>query len=115
MSPAVPKAGLSPSQAGWRGRIFWTLSVVIPVLMWFAPLNLEAPARHALAISAFMILGWAFQVMDAGLTGLIGCYLFWALGVVKIGIAFSGFADDAPWFLVGAILFGVVAAKSGLA
>ena len=53
--------------------------------------------------------------MDHGLTGLIGCYLFWALGVVKFEVAFSGFADDTPWFLMGAILFGTMASKSGLA
>src|SRR5206468_12298000 len=54
-------------------------------------------------------------VLDHGLTGLIGCYLFWALGIVKFDVAFSGFADDTPWFLMGAILFGSMASKSGLA
>src|SRR6185295_13085441 len=29
--------------------------------------------------------------------------------------AFSGFANDTPWFLMGAILFGMMASKSGLA
>ena len=62
-----------------------------------------------------MILAWATEVMDHGLTGLVGCYLFWALGVVKFDVAFSGFADDTPWFLMGAILFGTIASKSGLA
>ena len=114
MSPTPGGATPISPWAGWRTSVSWLLIVAVPVWFWFSPLNLPAPAKHALAISAFMILGWAFQAMDAGLTGLIGCYLFWALGVVKIGVAFSGFADDAPWFLVGAILFGVVAAKSGL-
>ena len=62
-----------------------------------------------------MILAWATEIMDHGVTGLIGCYLFWALGVVKFDVAFSGFADDTPWFLLGALLMGVVAARSGLA
>jgi di/tricarboxylate transporter len=53
--------------------------------------------------------------MDHGFTGLIGCYLFWALGVAKFDVAFSGFADDTAWFLMGAILFGEMASKSGLA
>jgi anion transporter len=78
-------------------------------------LHLEPQAQHAIAISLFMILAWATEVMDHGLTGLIGCYLFWALGVVKFDVAFSGFADDTPWFLMGAILFGTMASKSGLA
>ena len=89
--------------------------VPIPVVLWFLPLHLEPKAQHAIAISLFMILAWATEVMDHGLTGLIGCYLFWALGVVKFEVAFSGFADDTPWFLMGAILFGTMASKSGLA
>ncbi len=35
--------------------------------------------------------------------------------MVKFDVAFSGFADDTPWFLMGAILFGTMASKSGLA
>lgn len=62
-----------------------------------------------------MIAGWAFEVLDPGLIGIIGCYLFWALRVVKVDVAFSGFADDTAWFVVGAILFGAMAEKSGLA
>ncbi len=89
--------------------------VAIPVALWFLPLHLEPKAQHAIAIALFMILAWATEVMDHGLTGLIGCYLFWALGVVKFDVAFSGFADDTPWFLMGAILFGTMASKSGLA
>ncbi|HXP86494.1 MAG TPA: SLC13 family permease [Bryobacteraceae bacterium] len=89
--------------------------LAIPVALWFLPLHLESQAQHAIAIALFMILAWATEVMDHGLTGLIGCYLFWALGVVKFEVAFSGFADDTPWFLMGAILFGTMASKSGLA
>ena len=91
------------------------LVVAIPVALWFLPLHLEPQAQHAIAIALFMILAWATEVMDHGLTGLIGCYLFWTLRVVKFEVAFSGFADDTPWFLMGAILFGTMASKSGLA
>ena len=91
------------------------LAVAIPAALWFLPLPLEPKAQHAIAVALFMILAWATEVMDHGLTGLIGCYLFWALGVVKFEVAFSGFADDTPWFLMGAILFGTMASKSGLA
>jgi anion transporter len=91
------------------------LTITVPTALWFLPLHLEPSAQHAIAISLFMILAWATEVMDYGITGLIGCYLFWALGVVKFDVAFSGFADDTPWFLMGAILFGIMASKSGLA
>ena len=45
----------------------------------------------------------------------MGCYLYWALGVVKFETAFYGFSNSTPWFLFGALLFGVMATKSGLA
>ena len=90
-------------------------AVVIPIVFWFLPLNLEPKAQHAIAITLFMILGWAIEIMDHGLTGLVGCYLFWSLKIVSFDVAFSGFANDTPWFLMGAILFGTMASKSGLA
>lgn len=89
--------------------------LLLPVALWFWPLQLEPKAQHAIAITLFMILSWATEVLDHGITGLIGCYLFWALRVVRFDVAFSGFADDTPWFLMGAILFGTMASKSGLA
>jgi sodium-dependent dicarboxylate transporter 2/3/5 len=90
------------------------LVAVLPVLFWFAPLNLDPKTHHALAIAAFMILAWITETMDQGMAGIIGCYLFWALGVVRFDVAFSGFANDTPWFLLGAVVFGIMAAKSGL-
>ena len=96
----------------WIGRV---LAVVIPLVLWFAPLGLEPRVQHALAITSFMIVAWITEAMDHAITGLVGCYLYWALGIVKIDVAFSGFADDTPWFLFGAVLFGGMAMKSGLA
>jgi anion transporter len=46
---------------------------------------------------------------------LIGCLLFWALGVASRDTSFSGFVNnDTPWFLFGAILLGVAANKTGI-
>lgn len=98
-----------------RTGIARVLVVLVPALLWFAPLSLETRAQHAIAVGAFMILAWITQVLDHAITGLIGCFLFWSLGVTDFGTAFHGFANTTPWFLYGAILFGVMASKSGLA
>jgi anion transporter len=90
------------------------LSVAFPLLLWFAPLGLDPRAQHGLAIASFMILAWITEITDYAVSGLIGCYLFWALGVVPFGVAFRGFATDTSWFLFGAILFGAMAAKTGM-
>jgi sodium-dependent dicarboxylate transporter 2/3/5 len=91
------------------------LCVVVPLCIWFAPLPLEPVTTHAFAIIGFMVVAWITRAMNYALAGLVGCFLFWALHVVRFPVAFSGFANDTPWFLFGALLLGVVATRSGVA
>jgi sodium-dependent dicarboxylate transporter 2/3/5 len=108
--------GVSSSGAGIARRILGVaLGPVAAVALWFAPISPDPLIAHALAITVFMVAYWIFEPIDHGVTGLIGCYLFWALGVAKFETAFSGFADSTPWFLFGAVLMGEAASKSGLA
>jgi anion transporter len=79
------------------------------------PLGIEPHAHGALAIGIFMIVSWMTQVLDHGIAGILGCFLFWMFGIVKFDTAFSGFADTSAWFLFGAICFGLMGSKSGLA
>src|SRR5258705_11208956 len=97
-----------------RVHVGRALCVCLPLILWFAPLEIDARMKHTLAIASFMILAWITEAMDYALAGFIGCYLYWALGVVPFGVAFSGFATDTPWFLFGAALFGAMATKTGL-
>jgi solute carrier family 13 (sodium-dependent dicarboxylate transporter), member 2/3/5 len=96
----------------------FTALVCAPLLLialWFAPAHENPAAQHAIAVSALMILLWATEAMNHALAGFIGLFLFWALGVSKFESAFSGFSNETPWFLLGAILIGTMASKSGLA
>ncbi len=97
--------------------VFWgrLLSAIVPLALWFAPLPLEPQAQHAIAIALGVVIAWITHAFDHALTGLMGCYLFWALKVVKFETAFEGFANSTTWFLFGALLFGMMATKSGLA
>ena len=94
--------------------IFTALCVLVPLAIWFSPFAIPPAAKGAMAISSFMIIAWMTNVMEYGATGLVGCVLFWALGVAKFDTAFSGFISDTPWFLVGAILLGEAANKTGV-
>jgi solute carrier family 13 (sodium-dependent dicarboxylate transporter), member 2/3/5 len=116
-SPAIaPPVFPQISRRAQSRTLFCALLVtLVPAALWFAPLPIDLRARHAIAICAFLILGWVTEVLDHGLTGLIGCYLFWALGVVRFDVAFSGFANDSAWFALAAMIFGILAGKSGLA
>jgi solute carrier family 13 (sodium-dependent dicarboxylate transporter), member 2/3/5 len=91
------------------------LCLLVPLAVWFAPLPLEPNIKHGFAIIGFMVVAWITRAMDYALAGLVGCFLFWALGIVKFPVAFSGFANDTAWFLFGALLLGVIATRSGAA
>ena len=79
------------------------------------PLGIAPLAHNALAVGMFMIAMWMTQVLDHGVAGILGCFLFWMFGIAKFETAFSGFADTSAWFLFGAICFGLMGSKSGLA
>jgi solute carrier family 13 (sodium-dependent dicarboxylate transporter), member 2/3/5 len=91
------------------------LCILVPLAVWFAPLPLEPDSKHCFAIVGFMVVAWVTRAMEYALAGLVGCFLFWALGIVRFPVAFSGFANDAPWFLFGALLLGAVATRSAIA
>src|ERR1700692_3683935 len=91
------------------------LCILVPLAVWFAPLPLAPATKHGFAIVGFMVIAWITRAMDYALAGFIGCFLFWALGIVKFPVAFSGFANDTAWFLFGALLLGVIATRSGVA
>lgn len=105
----------SPKRPSWKTVAGLVVGLLLPIGLWFAPLGMEPKAQQALAISVFMVVFWATELTDFALTGLIGCYLYWMLGTVPFSKAFGGFAEDSPWFLLGAILFGAMATKTGLA
>ena len=109
--------GSAPAMASPSARMLigGVLSVGLPCALWFVPLRMDLTEKHALAIASFMIVAWITEVLPHAVTGIIGCYLFWVLKVVGFEAAFSGFADQTPWFLFGAGLIGMMATKSGLA
>jgi anion transporter len=100
---------------GTARTIAGIVQVAVPAAIWFAPMGIEPHAQHAFAIMAFALIGWMTQVLEPALTGLVALYLAWALGVVPFTVAFAGFSNTTPWFLYGALLFGGMAAKTGLA
>jgi anion transporter len=83
--------------------------------LWFAPIHEQVTAQRAIAIAAFIIILFITEPVDHAVAGLMGIVLFWAAGVAAPDVVFSGFAVETPWFLLGALLIGAMAGKSGLA
>jgi anion transporter len=111
--PATPAPRSAASDLRTAGLL--TLLAAGAVGFWFLPLGIAPQAHKALAVGLFMIAAWMTQVLDHGIAGILGCFLFWALGIARFETAFSGFADTSAWFLFGAVCFGMMAGKSGLA
>ncbi len=88
--------------------------IAVLLIFWFVPMGLELRAQHSIGVAAFMIVFWATEVLDVGITALIGAYLYWVLGLATPALAFSGFANDTTWFMLGALLIGAMTEKSGL-
>jgi len=88
--------------------------IVLPLAFAFAPLGIDPVAQTALAITMFMILAWMTHVMEYAAAGFIGCLLYWMTGVVAPNVAFTGFANTITWFVLAALMLGLVAQKSGL-
>jgi solute carrier family 13 (sodium-dependent dicarboxylate transporter), member 2/3/5 len=113
---AAPRADTErPATGEGLARAGQVLCVIIPLIIWFVPINLEPQTQHAFAIVAFMVIAWMTQAVEFAAAGFIGCFLFWALGIVRFEQAFSGFANSTAWFLFAAMLIGLMTSKSGLA
>jgi sodium-dependent dicarboxylate transporter 2/3/5 len=91
------------------------LCIAVSVSVLFLPLQMPPAASKALVITVWMVLFWIFAPIHHAITGLAGCFLYWATGAVSFETAFSGFSQDTPWFLFGAIILGTMAAQTGVA
>lgn len=118
--PTGTPSGIPASPAGesfgWPKIVGAIVAPLALLGLWSAPFGLEPRAQHALAICCFMVVLWITEAVPHAITGLIGCWMFWAFKVAPIRTAFSGFAtSEAPWFLLGALFIGVMVTETGLA
>ncbi len=91
------------------------LCIAVSFGVLLLPIQMSPAASKALAITAGMVLFWIVSPIDHAITGLAGCFLYWATGTVNFETAFNGFSQDTPWFLFGAMILGTMVAKTGLA
>jgi anion transporter len=117
LQAAAPRSGAAAGRLADDSRSLALIGAITltSVVFRVLPLGIEPRAHSALAVGLFMIAAWMTQALDHGITGILGCFLFWMFGIARFETAFSGFADTSPWFLFGAICFGLMGSKSGLA
>ena len=114
LPPATPPADPRPPLE-LRQKIGLVLAPLALLVLYFFPIHADPAAARALAVAAFMIILFASEAVDHAVAGFFGVFLFWALKVVPFEDAFSGFSAETPWFLMGAMLLGSMAERTGLA
>jgi anion transporter len=78
------------------------------------PHGLSRPAHLIVAVTAFSILLWVFQIMNNGISSVLMIGLMILVGV-RPALALSGFAGPAFWILLVVLFYGFAMQRTGLA
>src|SRR5438132_10091529 len=84
---AARSAAVSPKpepESGARSLVLLAVLVLGAIGFRLLPLGIEPRAHTALAVALFMIGSWMTQVLDHGIAGILGCFLFWVLAVARV-------------------------------
>jgi len=78
------------------------------------PHGLTRPAHLVLAVTAFSVVLWAFQVVNNGVASVLMMGLLIIAGI-RPTLALSGFGQPPYWVLVTVLFYGFAMKKTGLA
>ena len=78
------------------------------------PHGLSPLAHRVLAIAAFTVVLWVFQVMNTGISAILMMALM-ILAHVKVSLALSGYSSPQFWILLVVLFYGFAMQKTGLA
>lgn len=94
----------------------WVITFLAPILIWLIPTSdmFTQPMKIFFMITVFGILLLAFEFFDYGLASMLIPSLYAITGIVPMATAFSGFAQNIPWLVVGALLLTEVLNETGL-
>lgn len=111
-SPAAPD-GLSMIQ-----KAGWVLSLLIPAIILLTVKG-EGISREMvifLALTAWAVTCWATEILPPALVAIILPIFYFSTKIAPASIALAKpFATVIPWAIIGALLIGVIAQKTGLA
>jgi DASS family divalent anion:Na+ symporter len=82
------------------------LVVLVGLIIWYLPVptGVKKEAWHLLAIFVATIFGLILNPIPMGAVVIIGVVMTTMTGVLKIGPALSGFANNTVWLIVAAFL-----------
>jgi DASS family divalent anion:Na+ symporter len=80
--------------------------ILVGVVIWYSPVptGVKPEAWHLLAIFVATIVGLILTPISMGAVVILGVMMTALTGVLKIGPALSGFANNTVWLIVAAFL-----------
>ena len=84
------------------------------ILLMPTPGGLSGDSQSVLAVAAFAIMLWLFQVMNNGISAILMMGLM-VLAGARPQLALSGFASPSFWILVCVLYYGCAMQRTGLA
>jgi di/tricarboxylate transporter len=108
-SPAV----IHTKKEKWIGLIV-AIAIGVTILASPTPQGLTIPAHRVLAITAFTVGLWVFQVMNNGVASVLMMALMIVAGIAPTQ-ALSGFSQGSFWILISVLFYGCAMQLSGLA
>jgi anion transporter len=102
-----------------KPRLKWIgfgIAIVIGLAIFALPTphGLAQPAQRVLAIIAFTVVLWMFQVMNNGIASILMMALM-LLVPVKTPLVLSGFSSPQFWILLCVLFYGFAMQRTGLA
>ncbi len=98
----------------WRRRVGLYAGPALMMLLWVAPLPLEADAHRLAAIMGLVSLWWITEAVPLPVTALIGTGLTVLTGVSGATAAFAPFSNPVIFLFVGSFIIGRAVAVHGL-
>jgi anion transporter len=107
-APAVGASGMR-----WLGLAI-AIAIGLAIMMMPTPAGLTPTGQRVLAIIAFTVALWVFQVLNNGIAAILMMALMIAAGV-KPPDALSGFSAGSWWILTAVLFYGCAMKNTGLA
>src|SRR5215831_9309725 len=112
-APAAAAPAVGANNMKWLGL---GLAIVIGLItmMMPTPAGLSPAGQKVLAITAFTVTLWVFQVVNNGIAAVLMMALMIAAGI-KPPDALSGFSQGSWWILTAVLFYGCAMKNTGLA
>lgn len=113
---ASPKASKKIPSASWVEVVGWTLTIVLPPLIYFLLIRAGGTVQAAVtaAICTAMILLWVFSLLDEFIPPLMAMVATLFIGLAPPAVALAGFSSPGLITLLGVFALAAIITASGL-